>query len=87
MQDRSEIWAATLDTTAAAPGASRASSSPTRWAKRCESPFRNYQCSYIDVFPVGDVLHLFVPHRWRQVLHLTLPEAALSQLPTRRELA
>jgi len=85
MKDRSEIWAALSH------DGGRTWSEPrflfaNALAETLESAFRNYQCSYIDVFPVGDVLHLFVPHRWRQVLHLTLPEAALSRLPTRQEL-
>jgi hypothetical protein len=86
MKDRSEIWASLSS------DGGRSWNEPrflfvNALAEVLESPFRNYQCSYIDVFPIGDVLHLFVPHRWRQVLHLTLPEAALRQLPTRQELA
>jgi hypothetical protein len=86
MKDRSEIWV------------SLSSDGGRNWseprflfvnalAEYFDRPFRNYQCSYIDLFPDGGALHLFVPHRWRQVLHLTLPEAALSRLPARAELA
>ncbi len=52
-----------------------------------ESPFRNYQCSYLDVLVEAGTLHLFMPHRWQQALHFTLPEAALAKLPTRAQLA
>jgi N-acetylneuraminic acid mutarotase len=31
-------------------------------------------------------LHLFMPHRWQQVLHLTLRESELGKLPTRAEI-
>ncbi|WP_164821745.1 sialidase family protein [Paenibacillus koleovorans] len=50
------------------------------------SSFRNYQCSYMDMFLDGDLLNLFVPHRWQQVLHLTIRESDLRRLPTRAEL-
>ena len=47
----------------------------------------NYQCSYLDAFSDGDTLHLFVPHRWQQVLHLTVKESALGSFPTKAQLA
>jgi hypothetical protein len=47
-----------------------------------ENPFRNYQCSYIDMFIDGDTVHLFVPHRWERALHLTFKEAACEKFPT-----
>ena len=47
----------------------------------------NYQCSYLDAFSDGGVLHLFLPHRWQQVLHLTIAESALGTLPTLAELS
>jgi hypothetical protein len=46
----------------------------------------NFQCSYVDMFTDGGVLHLVVPHRWQQVLHLTIPEARLATAPTKAEL-
>lgn len=42
----------------------------------------NSQCSYIDAFTEDGMLHLFMPHRWQQVLHLTLKEEALTHLPS-----
>jgi hypothetical protein len=47
----------------------------------------NHQCSYLDVFVDAGVLQIFMPHRWQQVLHLTLKESALAALPTKAELA
>ena len=36
------------------------------------------------VFPVdGDMLNIFVPHLWRQVLHLKIKEADLLKLSTK----
>ncbi len=52
-----------------------------------ENNWRNYQCSYLDAFSDVGTLHLFMPHRWQQVLHLTMPESALGSLPTKAQLA
>ena len=46
----------------------------------------NYQCSYIDSFVEDGVMHLFMPHRWQQVLHLAIKESARASLPTEMEL-
>ncbi len=46
----------------------------------------NSQCSYIDAFTENGVMHLFMPHRWQQVLHLTIKEDALGKLPTKAQL-
>ncbi|MBI3881927.1 MAG: exo-alpha-sialidase [Verrucomicrobia bacterium] len=42
----------------------------------------NFQCSYLDAFTEDGTLHLFMPHRWQQVLHLTIKESWLAKLPT-----
>ncbi len=46
----------------------------------------NFQCSYLDAFVDGDTLQLFLPHRWQQVLHLTLKESAIPNLPTQQDM-
>ena len=51
-----------------------------------DSPFRNYQCSYIDGFADDGTMNLFVPHRWRRVLHLQVAEDELARLATAGEL-
>ncbi|MHC4562985.1 MAG: sialidase family protein [Planctomycetota bacterium] len=51
-----------------------------------DKAFRNYQCSYLDMFTDAGNVHLFVPHRWERVLHLRLPEEHLRMLPRREEL-
>lgn len=51
-----------------------------------ENPFRNHQCSYIDMLVDGTTLNLFVPHRWQQVLHLKIEERKLKNLPKRSDL-
>jgi hypothetical protein len=40
----------------------------------------------MDVFVDGDVLNLFVPHRWQRALHLRIRESDLQSLPLRGEL-
>lgn len=47
----------------------------------------NYQCSYIDAFVEEGVMHLFMPHRWQQALHLTIKESDFATFPTKAELA
>jgi hypothetical protein len=84
-RDRSEIWVSTsID-------GGRTWSRPrfvfaNALAETLANDFRNYQCSYIDIFADGDQLHLFVPHRWRQVLHLQFSERDLERFPTGEEL-
>jgi hypothetical protein len=51
-----------------------------------ESLFKNHQCSYTDALVDRGRVHLFVPHRWRRVLQLTLAESDLRRLPTAGEL-
>ena len=51
-----------------------------------ENPWRNFQCSYLDMFLDGGVLNILVPHRWQQVLYLHIGEQALYSLPLRADL-
>ena len=51
-----------------------------------DNAFNNFQCSYIDMFIDSGVLNLFVPHLWRQVLHLQIKEKDLYNLPKKLEL-
>jgi hypothetical protein len=46
----------------------------------------SYNCSYIDCFADNGTLHLFVPHRWSRVLHLTISESDLGKFPTKESL-
>ena len=48
--------------------------------------FFDFQCSYIDMFADGEDLHLFVPHRWQQALHLHLKQSDRGRLPTMADL-
>jgi hypothetical protein len=52
-----------------------------------QNSWYNYQCSYADLVPHQGKLHLFIPHRWRQVLHFTFDAADLARLPTAAALA
>jgi hypothetical protein len=83
---RSEIWCATSS------DEGRSWSEPRFvFANALEPNLRslsfNHQCSYLDVFTDDGVLHIFFPHRWQQVLHLTLKESSLSTLPLKSQLA
>ncbi|MEO7599132.1 MAG: sialidase family protein [Opitutus sp.] len=48
--------------------------------------WRNYNCSYLDAFADRGTLHVFLPHRWQRVLHLTIEESDLTKFPTAKEL-
>lgn len=47
----------------------------------------SYQCSYVDLLVDDGNIHMFVPHRWRQVIHLHMKESDLANCPTRAELS
>lgn len=86
MKDRSELWVAT------STDEGRTWSEPrfllvNAFAPTLGSSWRNYQCSYIDMVADGNNLHIFMPHRWRQAIHLTLEASDLEKLPTRADLA
>lgn len=51
-----------------------------------DKAFRNYQCSYLDMFMQDGICHLFMPHRWERALHLTISEDNLRSLSTRSDL-
>lgn len=50
------------------------------------SHFRNYQCSYMDVFADNGELHCFIPHRWQRVLYVHFKEVDLNKFPTKKQL-
>ena len=85
MGDRSEIWVAISQDGGRTWGEPRFVFA-NALAPAYEMPFMNHQCSYIDAFVDDGVANLFVPHRWHQMLHLRIPEAALQELPTAEEL-
>jgi hypothetical protein len=85
MKDRSELWVSLSTDEGHTWSAPRfvlanvvAPNLPNAWF--------NYQCSYADAFVDEGVLHMFLPHRWWQVLHVTVAESALAKLPTKEEL-
>ncbi len=86
MRMRSEVWAS-LST-----DEGRTWSEPRFLLANAVAPVHavsgfNSQCSYLDAFTEDGVLHLFMPHRWQQVLHLTIREDALATLPVKARLA
>jgi hypothetical protein len=85
--DRSELWAST------STDDGRTWSEPRFVLANAaqKAPHRpdnalGYSVSYVDVFPQGGELHLFISHQFRQLLHLRFDEALLDRLPTRGEL-
>jgi Neuraminidase (sialidase) len=48
--------------------------------------FIDSQCSYLDVLIDEGVVHFFLPHRWRRVVHLTMAESELRNLPREADL-
>jgi Neuraminidase (sialidase) len=84
-KDRSEIWVSlsrdggeTWTEPRFAFANALAETEPSTW--------HNHQCSYVDAFTDAGVLRLFVPHRWKRALYLTLKESDLESLPTRAEI-
>ena len=56
-------------------------------AEQARGPFFNYQCSYMDAFVDKGIVHFFMPHRWKRVIHLTMAESELTGLPFNEALA
>lgn len=85
MRDRSEIWVSFSEDGGESWSEPRfvfSSATDTQF----DSPFYNYQCSYLDMFIDGTTVNLFVPHLWHQALHLQIAESALRGLSTREAL-
>ncbi len=84
-QDRAEIWVSLSH------DGGRTWSEPrfvfaNALAETAPNAWYNYQCSYLDAVMDQGTVHLFVPHRWKRILHLTLREADIEKLPTRQVL-
>jgi len=85
MKDRAELWVSL------SRDEGRTWSKPrfvlaNALAPNTTNMWQTYQCSYADLLVDGDSLHLFLPHRWRCVLHVTLKAGDLEELPTKTEL-
>ena len=85
MADRSEIWFS-LSTDCGHTWSEPRFVFANALAETLESPFRNHQCSYIDMFVDGGCLNIFVPHRWQRVLHLRVEEGDLANMPRANDL-
>ena len=86
MKDRSQIWVSVSTDEGDTWGEPRFVFA-NALDETLENAFRNHQCSYLDMFADGEDIHLFVPHRWRQVLHLQFKESDLKKLLSKAELA
>ena len=84
-RDRGEVWVSTSTDGGLHWSTPRFLLTTAALANR-DSPFDNYQCSYIDAFADAGTLHMFLAHRWEQVLYLRIAEGALGALPTAADL-
>jgi hypothetical protein len=85
MADRSELWVSL------SKDAGRNWTTPGFLAANAleptfDSPFRNHQCSYMDLFVDNGQVQMFIPHRWQQVTYLRFSEDLLTELPTEEDL-
>jgi hypothetical protein len=85
MKDRSELWVSFSTDKGRTWSEPRFLLVNAFAPKECSAWLDN-QCSYIDVHVDKGVCHIFMPHRWRRVLHLRISESDLRSLPTRAEL-
>ncbi len=83
--DRSEIWVS-LSTDKGRTWSEPRFVFANALAATSKSPWHDHQCSYLDAFVDGDDFHLFVPHRWKRALHLTLKANDIERLPTKEDL-
>lgn len=86
MKDRSEMWVA-LSSDGGETWSEPRFLFVNAFAETEANAFFNYQCSYMDMFVDEGRVHLFVPHRWKQVLHLSFDEGLLERLPNAAEIA
>ena len=80
MMDRSEIWLS-LSTDEGRTWSEPRFVFANALAPSFDNPWRDYNCSYLDVFADAGVLNIFLPHRWHQALHLQIREEDLGKLP------
>ncbi|MGD0090951.1 MAG: sialidase family protein [Planctomycetota bacterium] len=80
MRDRGQLWFST------STDGGRNWSQPrfvlaNAFAETWANPWKDQQCSYIDMFTDQGLLHIFMPHRWQRALHLWIREGDLEKFP------
>jgi len=80
--DRSEIWLS-LSTDQGRTWSEPRFVFANALAATSKSAWHDHQCSYLDAFTDGQTIHMFVPHRWKRALHLTLKAGDIGRLPTK----
>ena len=85
MLDRSEIWVST-STDEGLTWSEPRFVFANALAPSFSNPWRNYNCSYVDMFVDEGTINLFVPHRWERAVHLQMKESDLAKLLVREEL-
>jgi len=89
MKDRSELWFATSTDGGlnwSEPRFLLANAAIPNMDENTISDWQAYQCSYLDMFADEGVLNLFLPHLWKQALHMQIKESDLSKCKTLKEL-
>lgn len=87
--DRSELWAATSSDdgrTWSEPRFVLANTSAPSDYNQGELTHRGTSVSYVHPLVSNGTLHLFFPHQFHRMLHVSLPLATLDTLPTRTDL-
>jgi hypothetical protein len=72
-KDRSEIWVSISGDGGRTWGEPRFVFCNALFPSEGET-FRDYQCSYLDMFVDDGTVNIFCPHRWRRALHLKISE-------------
>lgn len=85
-EDRSELWVSLSRDDGATWSAPRFLAVTSRQTSRPFFSRSMYGLTYCDVLADQGRLHIFIPHLWRQVLHVRLSEKDLDRLPTRSDL-
>lgn len=85
MGDRSELWF-TVSTDGGYTWAEPRWLFSNALKPTLASPFRNFQCSYVDIMFDEGKLKIFVPHRWQQILLLEIALEDLASCPTKEDI-
>lgn len=86
MADRNEVWAS-LSTDKGLTWSEPRFIFANVCNPKFENAFYNYACSYLDmILDDNNTVHLFVPHLWHQVLHLTMTENELKNAPLKGDI-
>ena len=84
--DRSELWVSLSKDDGLTWGEPRLLAVTSTTTSRPLFGNEQYVLTYSDVLADQGQLHIFIPHLWRQVLHVRMSEKDVLKLPTKRDL-